>query len=212
MSGQHADLPMYAAPHAPSTRTPWRATPTRVTSLVDTWVPYGRIVARDHPWFDRSERALNEFRLLSQRYQVRVTEANAPICLRVALPADELAVALTRVAGLGAIEIGDCRLSLDAASLHNGDEKAIKVIEGSLSMPWMLGRLDVRAAARPWSSTRADLVLTPARHRLHYPRRWFTVGFALADELRRLLSAAPPQRIGGFAAETIESRAAEPQN
>jgi hypothetical protein len=56
-------------------------------------------------------------------------------------------------------------------------------------MPWMLGRLDVRAAARPWSSTRADLVLAPARHRLHYPRRWFTVGFTLADELRRRITA-----------------------
>ena len=189
MSGQPADLPLYAAPLTRSAATSWPATPTRVTSLVDTWVPYGRIVARDHPWFDRAERAVNEFRLFSQRYQVRVTQANAPICLRVALPADELAVAMTRVAGLGAIEIGDCRLSLDPSSLHNGDEKAIKLIEGSLSMPWMLGRLDVRAAARPWSSTRADLVLAPARHRLHYPRRWFTVGFTLADELRRRITA-----------------------
>jgi len=119
---------------------------------------------------------------------VRVTQTNAPICLRVALPADELLSALTRVAGHGTIEIDDCRLSLDPASLHNGDETAIKVIEGSLSMPWMLGRLDVRASARPWSSTRADLVLSPARHRLRYPRRWFAVGFTLADELRRRLT------------------------
>ena len=183
---------MYAAPLAPSARAPWRTPPVRATTLVDTWIPYGRIVARDHPWFDRGERALVELRLACHRYQVRVTETNAPICLRVALPADELVDALTRVAGHGAIEIDDCRLSLDPASLHNGDEATIKVIEGSLSMPWMFGHLDVCAAARPWSSTRADLVLTPARHRLRYPRRWFSVGFTLADELRRRLSSAAP--------------------
>ena len=187
MSGLHADLPMYAAPLAPSALAAWRTPPARATTLVDTWIPYGRIVARDHPWFDRGERALVELRLACHRYQVRVTETNAPICLRVALPADELVLALTRVAGHGAIEIDDCRLWLDPASLHNGDETTIKVIEGSLSMPWMFGRLDVCAAARPWSSTRADLVLTPARHRLRYPRRWFSVGFTLADELRRQL-------------------------
>jgi hypothetical protein len=185
MSGLHADLPMYAAPLAPSARPTWPTPPARATTLVDTWIPYGRIVARDHPWFDRGERALVELRQACHRYQVRVTETNAPICLRVALPADALVVALTRVAGHGAIEIDDCRLWLDPASLHNGDETTIKVIEGSLSMPWMFGRLDVCAAARPWSSTRADLVLTPARHRLRYPRRWFSVGFTLADELRR---------------------------
>ena len=89
------------------------------------------------------------------------------------------------MADRGAIEIGDCRLSLDPASLRNGDETTSQVIEGSLSMPWMFGHLDVIAAARPWSSTRADLVLTPARHRLRYPRRWFAVGFAVGDELRR---------------------------
>ena len=185
MSGLHADLPLYAAPLAPSARTTWRPPPARATSLVDTWIPYGRIVARDHPWFDRGERAIIELRLACHRYQVRVTETNAPICLRVALPADELVVALTRVARRGAIEIDDCCLSLDPASLHNGDETTIKVLEGSLSMPWMFGRLDVVAAARPWSSTRADLVLAPARHRMRYPRRWFSVGFTLADELRR---------------------------
>ena len=185
MSGLHADLPMYAAPLAPSARATWRPTPARATSLVDTWIPYGRIVARDHPWFDRGERAFIELRLACHRYQVRVTETNAPICLRVALPADELVVAMTRVARRGAIEIDECRLSLDPASLHNGDETTIKVLEGSLSMPWMFGRLEVLAAARPWSSTRADLVLTPARHRMRYPRRWFSVGFTLADELRR---------------------------
>ena len=187
MSGLHADLPIYAAPLAPSARA-WRPPPTRATTLVDTWIPYGRIVARDHPWFDRGERALAELRVACHRYQVRVTETNAPICLRVALPADELVVALTRVAGHGAVEIDDCRLSLDPASLRNGDETTIKVIDGSLSMPWMFGHLDVRAAARPWSSTRADLILTPARHRLRYPRRWFSVGFTLADELRRRLA------------------------
>ena len=192
MSGHPGDLPMYAAPLTRSTATSWRASPTRVTSLVDTWVPYGRIVARDHPWFDRGEHALNELCLVCHRYQVRVTQTNAPICLRVALPADELVSALTHVAGRGPIEIGDWRLSLDAASLHDGDDTAIKAIDGSLSMPWMVGKLGVLAAARPWSSTRADLVLTPARRRLRYPRRWFTVGFAVADELRRLLSAAPP--------------------
>lgn len=185
MSGLHADLPMYAAPLAPASRVAWRATPARATALVDTWVPYGRIVAREHPWFDRGERAMNELRQASHRYRVRVTRANAPICLRVALPADELLAALNRVAGYGAIEIDHCRLSLDPVSPHNGDDT---VIEGSLSMPWMLGRLDVSAAARPWSSTRADLVLSPARHRLRYPRRWFAVGFTLADELRRRLT------------------------
>lgn len=190
MSGRHADLPMYAAPLAPSRGTPWRTTPTRVTTLVDTWVPYGRIVARDHPWFDRGERALNEFRLICQRYQVRVTETNAPICLRVALPADELVAALTRVGDSGVIETHNCRLTLDPASLHNGDEATIKVMEGSLEMPWMVGPLGVAAAARPWSSTRADLVLTPARHRLRYPRRWFTIGFTVGDELRRRVTAA----------------------
>ncbi|MEO8693638.1 MAG: hypothetical protein ABI658_08985 [Acidimicrobiales bacterium] len=177
MSGLHADLPMYAAPLAPSARTTWQPAPARATTLVDTWVPYGRIIARDHPWLDRAERAANELRLASHRYQVRVTQTNAPICLRVALPADELLAALTGVAALGAIEIDDCRLSLDPASLS-----------GSLSMPWMHGQLDVVVAARPWSSTRADLVLSPARHRLRYPRRWFAVGFALGDELRRRLT------------------------
>jgi hypothetical protein len=162
-----------------------------VSTLAESWVPYGRIVARDHPWFDRGERALNEFRLLCQRYQVRVTATNAPICLRVALPADELVAALTRIAGRGAIAIHDCRLSLDPASLHTGDETTIKVMEGSLTMPWMVGSLGIAAAARPWSSTRADLVLTPARHRLRYPRRWFAIGFTVGDELRRLVGAAP---------------------
>ena len=192
MSGRHADLPMYAAPLASSEGTQWRATPTRVSTLVDTWVPYGRIVARDHPWFDRGERALSEFRLLCQRYQVRVTEANAPICLRVALCADELVDALTRVARRGAIDIRDCRLTLDPASLHRGDEATIQVMEGSLSIPWMVGPLGIAASARPWSSTRADLVLTPSRHRLRYPRRWFNVGFTVGDELRRLITAPSP--------------------
>ncbi|MEO5837956.1 MAG: hypothetical protein ABIQ73_11040 [Acidimicrobiales bacterium] len=193
MSGLHADLPMYAAPLT----TTGRPAPTRATTLVDTWVPYGRIIARDHPWFDRAERAVNELRLTSHRYQVRVTATNAPICLRVALPADELMTALWRVAGRGAIEIGDCRLSLDPGSRHTGDEKGIDVISGSLSMPWMCGRLDVVAAARPWSSTRADLVLSPARHRLRYPRRWFAVGFALGDELRQRLTDYSALGAGG---------------
>ena len=185
MSGAPADLPLYAAPLAPAPRAHWHATPARTTSLVDSWIPYGRIVARDHPWFDRAERAMNELRQTFLRYQVRVTETNAPICLRVALPAAELVAALTRVAGDGAIEIGDCRLRLDPATLRNGDETTSKLIEGSLSMPWMFGHLDVIATARPWSSTRADLILQPARHRLRYPRRWFAVGFTVADELRR---------------------------
>ena len=191
MPGLHADLPMYAAPLASPARATWRPPPARATSLVDTWIPYGRIVARDHPWFDRGERVLTELRIASHRYQVRVTETNAPICLRVAMPADELALALTRVAGHGAIEIDDCCLSLDPSSLHDGDEAAIKVVEGSLSMPWMIGRIGVLACARPWSSTRADLILTPARHRLRYPRRWFSVGFTLADELRRRFTIPP---------------------
>jgi hypothetical protein len=188
MSGIHADLPMYAAPLAPSARTTWQPARPRSTTLVDTWVPYGRVIARDHPWFDRGERALNEVRLACHRYQVRVTQTNAPICLRVALPADELMAALSRVAARGAIEIDDCRLSLDPASLHHGNEPATDVISGSLSMPWMYGQLDVVAAARPWSSTRADLVLSPARRRLRYPRRWFAVGFALGDELRQRIT------------------------
>ena len=189
MSGVHADLPLYAAPLGPPSRSHWHATPARTASLVDTWIPYGRIVARDHPWFDRGERAVNQLRQALLRYEVRVTETNAPICLRVALSVDELAAALTRVAGGGAIEIGDCRLSLDPATARSGDDTTSKVIEGSLSMPWMFGHLDVIAGARPWSSTRADLVLTPAGHRLRYPRRWFSVGFTVADELRRRLTA-----------------------
>ena len=180
------DLPMYAAPLVPSARAHPRADSVRATTLVDTWVPYGRVVARDHPWFDRGERALSELRQACHRYQVRVTESNAPIYLRVAMPADELVAALAREACRGAIEVDACRLSLDPATAHRVDDSTVDVIEGSLSMPWMFGHLDVMASARPWSSTRADLVLAPAgRHRLRYPRRWFTVAFTLADELRR---------------------------
>lgn len=114
-----------------------------------------------------------------------MTDTNAPISLRVALPADALAVAMATVARRGAIEIDRCSLSLDPESLRAGDEPTIMLLDGSLSMPWMCGRLAVRAFARPWSSTRADLVITPVRsHRMRYPRRWFSVGFALADELR----------------------------
>lgn len=191
MSGLPADLPLYAAPLAGSSRTAWHATPARATSLVDTWVPYGRIVERDHPWFDRGERAVNQLRLTSQRYQARVTATNAPICLRVALPADALGAALVGVAEQGAIEVGACRLSLDPSSRHDGDATAFAIIDGTLTMPWMWGALQVRAFARPWSSTRADLVFVPTRRRLRYPRRWFTVGFSMADELRRRVVTQP---------------------
>jgi hypothetical protein len=178
------DLPLYAAPLDRGATMRWSPTDRR-TTLVDTWVPYGRIVAREHPWIDRGERAFNELRVLCRRYEVRVTDTNAPISLRVALPADELAAALATVAERGAIEIGGCALALDPRSRHAGDESTITVLDGSMSMPWMYGRLPVSAAARPWSSTRADLVITPVKvHRVRYPRRWFSVGFALADELR----------------------------
>ena len=178
------DLPLYAAPLDRS-RVPGWPPPVRRTSLVDTWVPYGRVVAREHPWIDRGERALNELRVVCHRYEVRVTDTNAPISLRVALPADALAVALATVARRGVIEIDRCTLSLDPESLRAGDEPAVNVLEGSIAMPWMWGRLAVSATARPWSSTRADLVITPVKsHRMRYPRRWFSVGFALADELR----------------------------
>ena len=180
------DLPMYAAPLDRNAARQWRATSAPATTRVNTWVPYGRIVAREHPWFDRAEQALLSLRQAYFRCQARVTKANASISLRVALPVGELAPALTHVASLGTIEIGHCWLRLDPSTLRNGDEPGITVVDGSLSMPWLLGRLDVTAAARPWSTTRADLVLAPAhRWRLRYPRRWFTVGFALADEVRR---------------------------
>ena len=180
------DLPMYAAPLERNAAHQWRPASAPTTSRVNTWVPYGRIVAREHPWFDRGEHALLELRQAYSRCQVRVTVANAPISLRVGLPADELAAALTEIAGLGTIEVGNWRLRLDPTTLRNGDEATMKVIDGSLSMPWLFRGLDVIAGARPWSSTRADLVLAPAsRWRPRYPRRWFTVGFLLADELRR---------------------------
>ena len=178
------DLPLYAAPLERSATPRWPP-PARRTSLVDTFVPYGRVVAREHPWIDRGERALNELRVVLHRYEVRVTDTNAPISLRVALPADELAVALAMIASRGVIEIDGCSLLLDPESLRAGDETTVKLLDGSVAMPWMCGRLAVSAAARPWSSTRADLVITPVRtRRLRYPRRWFSVGFALADELR----------------------------
>jgi hypothetical protein len=178
------DLPLYAAPLDRSATIHRRPPPSR--TRVDTWVPYGRVVAREHPWFDRGERALHEFREVCRRYQVRVTVTNAPISLRVALPASDLADALCALAHEGSIEMNGCRLALDPDTRCTRDEPASEQIDGLLSMPWLCGRLGVRMAARPWSSTRADLVLTPAGgRRLRYPRRWFSVGFALADEMRR---------------------------
>ena len=96
------DLPLYAAPIDRSAVPRWPPAARR-TSLVDTWVPYGRVVAREHPWIDRGERALNELRVVCHRYEVRVTDINAPISLRVALPADVLAIAMAAVAGRGII-------------------------------------------------------------------------------------------------------------
>jgi hypothetical protein len=178
------DLPPYAAPLDRTAAVIHRASPSR--TRIDTFVPYGRVVAREHPWLDRGERALSELRVACRRYQVRVTDANAPISLRVGLPATELGAALSAVAAAGAIDLDGCRLALDPATVRTADATSSTEIEGSLSMPWLCGRLTVVAAARPWSSTRADLVLAPASgHRLRYPRRWFTVGFAFVDELRR---------------------------
>jgi hypothetical protein len=183
------ELPMYAAPLERNSAHHWRASSTTATGRVNTWVPYGRVVAREHPGFDRAERMLLDLRQAYVRCQARVTHTNAPISLRVSLPVHELAPALAHVAGLGPIEIGDCWLRLDPTTLRDGDEAGTKVVDGSLSMPWLFGRLDVIAAARPWSTMRADLVLAPAnRWRLRYPRRWFTVGFALADEVRRRIT------------------------
>jgi len=187
------DLPMYAAPVERAATAHWRTAVVPIDHRrSNDWVPYGRVVAREHPWFDRSERALRELRLAYYRCHDRVTDTNAPISLRVALPADQLVAALTKVARRGVIQIGECRLTLDPSTLRGGDEATIGVIDGRVSMPWLFGRLDVAAAARPWSSTRADLVLTPTGgHRLRYPRRWFNVGFSLADELRRRIVAHP---------------------
>jgi hypothetical protein len=129
---------------------------------------------------------LYELREVCRRYQVRVTAANAPISLRVALPATELADAVCALAGAGPIALEGCELVLDPVTRCAGDQPASEQIDGSLSMPWLCGRLGVTVAARPWSSTRADLVLAPiGGHRLRYPRRWFSVGFTLADEMRR---------------------------
>ena len=181
------DLPMYAAPLDSSAADHWRTPPP--ATRVNTWVPYGRIVSRDHPWIDRGEQKLFDLRQAYHRCHVRVTDINASISLRVALPVDELTSSLTRIAGHGPIDMGECRLSLDSTTVRDGDSGTTAMIDGSMSMPWMFGRLEVIAATRPWSSTRADLVLTPTgRHRLRYPRRWFSVGFTLADELRRRLT------------------------
>jgi hypothetical protein len=178
------DLPLYAAPIDRSATIHSRPPPAR--TRVDTWIPYGRVVAREHPWLDRGERALYELREVCRRYQVRVTAANAPISLRVALPAAELADAVCALAGAGPIALEGCELVLDPGTRGAGDQPASEQIDGSLSMPWLCGRLGVTVAARPWSSTRADLVLAPiGGHRLRYPRRWFSVGFTLADEMRR---------------------------
>ena len=187
------ELPMYAAPLDRAAARHWQAAPVPIAGRrTNDWVPYGRVVAREHPWFDRGEHALRELWLAYYRCHDRVTAANAPISLRVALPVDELVSAMTRVAGRGVIAIGDCRLVLDPASVHEGDESTRALIDGHVSMPWLFGRLDVAAAARPWSSTRADLVLIPTGgHRVRYPRRWFNVGFSLADELRRRVVAQP---------------------
>jgi hypothetical protein len=181
------DLPMYAAPLDRRAASHWSTPAPLINSRRSAdWVPYGPIVAREHLWLDRGEQKLCQFRQAYNRCQYRVTAVNAPISLRVALPADELVSALTRVAGRGVIEVNDCRLTLDPTTLRDGDETVTSVMNGRVCMPWQFGQLEVVAAARPWSSTRADLVLTPTgRHRLRYPRRWFTVGFALADELRR---------------------------
>ena len=87
---------------------------------------------------------------------------------------------------MGETTIEGCELVLDPGTRGAGDQPASEQIDGSLSMPWLCGRLGVTVAARPWSSTRADLVLAPiGGHRLRYPRRWFSVGFTLADEMRR---------------------------
>jgi hypothetical protein len=178
------DLPLYAAPLDRSA-TIHRAPPLSRTR-VDSWVPYGRVIAREHPWLDRGERALHDLRAVCRRYQVRVTATNAPISLRVAVCAADLADAMCRIADEGPIELEGCSLALDPTSRCAVDAPAMEQIEGALSMPWLCGRLGVTLAARPWSSSRADLVLAPTGdRRLRYPRRWFNVGFAVADELRR---------------------------
>jgi hypothetical protein len=184
---QTGELPLYAAPLDRSIAL-HRPTPSR--TRVDSWIPYGRVVAREHPLFDRAEQAWQRLREGCRRYQVRVTDTNAPITLRVALPASELAAAVCVLSRRGTIEVDGCVLSLDPLTRRALDDgavdAAIEQIDGWLTMPWLCGRLAVTAAARPWSSTRADLVLAPVGgRRLRYPRRWFNVGFAIADELRR---------------------------
>lgn len=139
------------------------------------------VIERRLAWLDWLEAQAAALRVRWSRYSTPVTRANAPLSLRVALPAAELEARLA--AGLGPI------------SLAGTAEFAATGPRGELSLAWS-PPIAVELSVREWSSTRCDLVMAPGPgRRLRYPRRWFEAGFAVLNELRRRALADPPGQL-----------------
>lgn len=177
-------LPLYCGPVTAATasftprRERWAVPTTRVT------------VARELPWLDWLDERLGAARLALHRVAEPVNFTNAPIARRAPLDAPTLTDAWAAwLGGARELTVGSTRLRLTAVASPADAADTARVATGVVELAWSWPALAVVVEVRPWSSTRADLVLRPrSARRLRYPRRWFETGFALTDELRRQLT------------------------
>ena len=210
LQGHVTDLPIYAAPLDPaairitsplrpglrSSTAGWSAAATqtqRSTTIHRTpHVTYGRIVAREHPWFDRTVELARDARRRARQFETPVTQSNAPISLRCGVAATDAGQALGSSAG--PVVVGSASLTFDHSTAIYDAATGSTSVRGEVRMPYLTrGRIRIIATVQVWSSTRSDIVLVPTGRRyLHYPRRWFAVGFTLLEEARRQLIRSTP--------------------